>query len=101
LYILHLLPSLKALHIKIRGITKQAKHAVQIKQFWVEHPTAINITVQAYWCMQKRGTPIGKIKQKWSAMTHIVRDQKPSTATRTAPTNHHIGISIARPTRTG
>ncbi len=100
-YILHLLPSFKALHMKIRGMTKQAKHAVQTKQFWVEHPTAINVTVQAYGCMQKRGTPIGKIKQKWSAMTHIVRDHKPSTATRTAATSHHIGISITRPTRTG
>jgi hypothetical protein len=64
LYILHLLPTLKALHIKIRGITKQEKHAVQSKQFWVEHPTAINVTVQAYRCMQKRGTPIGKNKME-------------------------------------
>ncbi len=76
LYILHLLPTLKALHIKIRWITKQAKHVVQSKQFWVEHPTAINVTIQAYRCMQKRGTPIGKNKTKMERNdTHCQRSE--------------------------
>jgi hypothetical protein len=76
LYILHLLPTLKALHTKIRWITKQANHAVQSKQFWVKHPAAINVTVQAYQCRQKRGTPIGKNKTKMERnYTHRERSE--------------------------
>jgi YesN/AraC family two-component response regulator len=62
--------------MKIRWIRKQAKHAVQSKQFWVKHPAAINVTVQAYRCMQKRGTPIGKNKTKMERnYTHRQRSE--------------------------
>jgi hypothetical protein len=53
---------------------------IQSKQFWVKHPATINVIVQAYQCMQKRGNPTEKkqnqneVVQTIATVTHIIRD---------------------------